>query len=1481
MFFSFRKSIPSLLIFISFINFVPFLSFADQHIFLSEKPGTYRQDVVLKVKKVVGGDRLFYCFIDNTDKTGPWIPFNDQLILSSIEGEEREYRMDFRLYSVDTLVDEFKLICTIDKKKPLPPVPAVMSGEYKDDVILSFMTREQETIVYAVNKIVLESGVVWDKKDIRLRGGKGKKTRYSIQAYSLDNAGNRSTIITCQYIINKKQEALEGAVIDVKSPVAGTFSNKQLLFITSENVRWIKYTIDGSNPVSGGTLYTEPVTIDATGNVTVQIAVMPRWEDAAPVVRKISYTIVPEEKNPITTDKVEGVFFEDIIVTLFSSERAQYLYTLEEKSPSKKDNISGGNVALKGIAGTSTFVPLRVRRANTDNSPGGEYRFFFCINRERAAVKQIRVKGEEPLSTPVYVEIVSVGEGTIYYTLDGTIPDRDALPYTGEFVLTPRLAYPDNFVLISAVSFDRFGIRGDVIRRKVLFKIEKPPRPEIKILYQTKKGDRIKLGFDEDKIIIFEVTSDDSQPPVPTRDSQKVSMDIDLEVPEGMEKKFKFAFCTFDTEMFRLSDPAYCEYLLDRKPPHNPDINGMPSGKYSQKPVVVFINKDRDSKIYYKLTDDGSEPMLRGSEGIPYTGAIELGAKEQGEIIYRIKACAIDALGNSSFSLNEYYCKVDMKPPDPPPAPSITPSGKDVEQVYNISWDKPDDEDIFFRMYSIGEAAGPFVVYQSPIIYDPSRYPEGIMIDSYYKDYAGNVGEPFSFRLRGRLKGKLESPYVVGVTDGGHYNRKVRFELKAASGSIRYELTDDGTKPPGVRITSPVWAGPMSLDVAEGTSHRYAIRARVIDDDVCDLEKGELVLNFSVDKEPPAAPSITGIVNKGYYYESRAIQFAAEDALVYYNIKPEYEDTAKKYPENFSIFSEEVVLDVPNGRTELFTISAFSMDRAGNLSKEVPQWRIYIDKNSIYVSPNGNDAYVGTQERPLRTLNAAIDYSAATGRSDIILACGIYQLIKYVDIVRDMTIRGGLDPVTWEKCSSVQFTIIDTVKHFTPGKPLLNVSGGSLTLRTCELRDSYGLCPALIGIENGSLSIARTTFRLERKGWGSCIAARGGTIEIDDSYFTGKKSEYGFFIDGKGVKLVIRGSEFIGPDNGYDFTCLKLLNSYESMISNTSFFPGDGGITRGIECEGSTITFLNSQIDTGSGNRNAIGMSIKDSLVHLSESIVNGNRAARYIIGITSENSALTLEQSIVNVNARRGAKGIRVRGGSIDIIRSNIKSSPTEDFLYMFDCEQEKGRYFNNLIVCASSADTVCVMMNSSDSLWIHNTIIVGTGDINTSGFIFKGAYSSSLINNIIARDGNPSGCALQFIGETNVTTFISNNNLAGWEKMLKIDYLGPQTTTYSSLTSQSIVRSDIDGLNAYDGDSLAGYIQYNISEPFRDTFDRTVKELYHLSPTSRCIDAGFNVGSFTFEELKTDIDGQVRPDAGKGKRPLYDIGADEYHRD
>lgn len=1480
------KSKNRFFLFIFFFVFFPLQS--DEYMSVSHSPGIYNNDISLTIVPSEPDINIFFRFMvedlenEGYQGYGPWIPVTEPVPLSAVVGEEICYTMILCAYKDKKKIEERTLEYVIDKKRPFPPLLTMPPGEYQKEISLLFLykdkSREKGKIIYSINSIVLETGRTWNEKAFVLSGEYGRKKEYTIQAYSVDAARNRSDIITYHYTINMNIEAAETPRMTVKSPVSGSFENKQLLYIESYNCREITYTVDGTDPGVSGILYTGPVLLEATGNIVVKVVALPRLADSLPVRTEVSFSVNPAGKKEITVNKESGLYYSDTKVMLAADPGTIFNYTLEEHSPSETDEVSRGEIVLKGEENEAVYFPLRVRTVSKGVKLGKEYRFFYFINKKKPVITRINVfTPGGPESTYADVEINGTERADIHYTLDGSIPDRYSPLYSEKIRIRRQDAYPDGFILINAIAFGPYGEKSDMKQRKVSFLFGYPDTPVLEATASRKTNNPVTIFTGKHDNIVFEISANGIEPPDPSRESEKAYEDLVFSLPPGLEKRYMVKCAAADKDLFTISPPVRFEFTIDRMPPPNPEVLGIPESGFTSE-SVTFSFKETPWPVYFQLTDDGSEPLLQGSNSPLYKKPVTLHPIKNREITFRINALSIDDLENISFSLQETIFKIDQKVPDPPGAPLVKIYEQEPGERYTISWDKPVEEEIYYTLSNGGKQRDEFLLYKDPFIVDFSKEISPIMLKGFIRDFAGNKSEVASYKLFPPRE-LMKAPSVTGVVDGDHYNRDVTIELKAGGGMIHYELTDDGTNPKNITKASSQYTNPLTISIADGESKEYCLRASVIEKELWNVSSHELYIRFILDKKAPESPRIQGIKDSGYYDKRTVASFYNTEDTIYYELIPAHKYSSILVPQEFIVYNKEIVLDTEPGTLQHYILIAFSVDKAGNLSKERPEWRITVDKNSIFVSPLGRDTNTGTQKDPLATINKALEYSLQSSRKRIVLAHGVYKIMKSLEIRDDMNIIGGFDPRTWESGESDETSVIDSSDLYISGGYPFVQEGGNLSFQDMEFRDSSRVFTGFIKNTGGTLTLTDVTILQENPGALSSITAKSGIIEIHDSTFSGKKSENGTFIFTEKSNLFINSSDFTGPGDGNEFTVFRIKQNPECMFQNVTIHPGHTRITRGADIEDSFVLMNNCRINTGQGKDNAVGMRVKNSVVNFQLGIIHCNDNAKYAIGISSENSKLTIDGSLMNISGQSGATGIRVKDGLINMFLSTVKSNSTHDFLYLFDLENEKGSFVGNLITGMDAGDTVCGILNNSETYWINNTIISGTSAADTSAFIINGDLTPHFINNIIARPGKPAGTAFHFIGGAAITSSISNNNLSGWENLLKIDYIKGKTGSYTYTSSQVLYKSTASALNQFDGDSYGGNIRGNFTEDIRKTFQDPDKGNYHLLSTSACVNNGMDVRNYIFSGIVMDFDGEKRPAETGDLNPLFDIGADEYY--
>ena len=79
-------------------------------------------------------------------------------------------------------------------------------------------------------------------------------------------------------------------------------------------------------------------------------------------------------------------------------------------------------------------------------------------------------------------------------------------------------------------------------------------------------------------------------------------------------------------------------------------------------------------------------------------------------------------------------------------------------------------------------------------------------------------------------------------------------------------------------------------------------------------------------------------------------------------------------------YSGALSLNAQPGQSVTYHVVAFSVDAAGNRSREIRAWTVTIDQKVVYAAPTGNDYADGSRSAPVRSLGRALQIASTTAR---------------------------------------------------------------------------------------------------------------------------------------------------------------------------------------------------------------------------------------------------------------------------------------------------------------------------------------------------------------------------------------------------------------------------------------------------------------------------------------------------------------------
>ena len=313
---------------------------------------------------------------------------------------------------------------------------------------------------------------------------------------------------------------------------------------------------------------------------------------------------------------------------------------------------------------------------------------------------------------------------------------------------------------------------------------------------------------------------------------------------------------------------------------------------------------------------------------------------------------------------------------------------------------------------------------------------------------------------------------------------------------VRYQLSMDGMPPDEVTPSSPVAPSVMLLDTVDGQTLRFHLRLRTFGAEADARPSEEVQLRFSVDRTPPAPPVLDGAVAGASFPEPRSVRLLAEEGEIHYSLAAATAEGREPADDGPPLrYGGELRLEAPEGQSRSYRLTAFTVDRAGNRSRTAPVWLLSVDRQSVYVSPDGDDLADGSRSRPLRSLERAVTLAREGGRTRILLAEGPYALEREVCLEGELRLEGGFEPQTWERPRFEGRSVLEGTGRHPPGSPLLRVRSGSAVLDGLELRDAGRLTGPLLEVEGGRLEAAGLKLVLAAEPGGRLRQARGARLQ--------------------------------------------------------------------------------------------------------------------------------------------------------------------------------------------------------------------------------------------------------------------------------------------------------------------------------------------------------------------------------------------------
>jgi hypothetical protein len=197
-------------------------------------------------------------------------------------------------------------------------------------------------------------------------------------------------------------------------------------------------------------------------------------------------------------------------------------------------------------------------------------------------------------------------------------------------------------------------------------------------------------------------------------------------------------------------------------------------------------------------------------------------------------------------------------------------------------------------------------------------------------------------------------------------------------------------------------------------------------------------------------------------------------------------------------------IDVPQESPVAVSITSFATDAAGNKGPAVSR-SFTIDANSVYVSSRGSPDGDGSRNRPVTSLEQALELAKQLGRSSI-------RIQDSVLIEKPLAIVPGL---TIENASNDQQGEIRLLKD-----GMLLVESGMVRIGRLSVKSDFKGSPA-IEVRGGNLELTNTNIVMKGTDL-RAIVCTGGNIQVSNATITLDAQESGIALWGKDCSIFLK-----------------------------------------------------------------------------------------------------------------------------------------------------------------------------------------------------------------------------------------------------------------------------------------------------------------------------------------------------------------------
>ncbi|MFQ3620636.1 MAG: hypothetical protein SNJ78_06800, partial [Spirochaetales bacterium] len=187
-------------------------------------------------------------------------------------------------------------------------------------------------------------------------------------------------------------------------------------------------------------------------------------------------------------------------------------------------------------------------------------------------------------------------------------------------------------------------------------------------------------------------------------------------------------------------------------------------------------------------------------------------------------------------------------------------------------------------------------------------------------------------------------------------------------------------------------------------------------------------------------------------------------------------------------------------------------------------------------------------------------------------------------------------------------------------------------------------------------------------------------------------------------------------------TLFHIRNKASVLFESSELKPGSGEATMSLEARDSTLTLKNTVFHSGEGSLSAQAIRVQRGSIQLIQSEIHGSSKAYIAVGASFWNTRGEITATTFRMAARYGAQAFQIRSSEVVLRGSLIESERTEDYLYYATLEDSSLQMVGTVFRKGDSADFTAFHLLNSKLEGEKNTLELGRGTRNSSGFVLAG---------------------------------------------------------------------------------------------------------------------------------------------------------------